>query len=185
VFSCCIYIDLKYGVTSSGDVKTRFFHNQPLVNQFLHWLSKGVIIWRHAGLYAGSKNTSRVLNSGDSTSDTDNMLATRISLIRTVICSWRLLEHGRCGLIPMEPSVRCCRRSDKLMALGCTTRTWAISPFVHPPTCANRPAKGAVAGGDNEWLTAGDVTTCHKQRGVMGDLWWHVLLKLRRLQHAT
>jgi len=102
---------------------------------------------------------STARNSRDSTSDTGSMLATSISLIRPVFCSWRLSEHGRCGPTPKELSVRCCWHRDELMASGCTTQIWAISPLVNPLTHASRLTKGAMAGSCNERLTAGDIMT--------------------------
>jgi len=68
------------------------------------------------------------------------------------------------------------------MVLGCTARTWAISPLVVPPTYASGLV--AMAGGGDEWLTTGDVTTYHERLNVAGDLWWCIFLKLRHRQHV-
>jgi len=42
-----------------------------------------------------------------------------------------------------------------------------------------------MAGGGDEWLTAGDVTTYHEWRSITDGLWWRVLLKLRCRQYVS
>ena len=109
------------------------------------------------------------------------MLATSISLVRPVICSWWLSEYGRCGPIPKELSLRRCQSGDEWMVLECTARTWASA---HSSIHACGFAKDAVAGGEDEWLTAGDVTTYHEWCGIAGGRWQCVLFMLYCWQHV-
>jgi len=80
------------------------------------------------------------------------------------------------------------------IAAGVVTSWWRLDalpehrPSDHssiPQHTAGRLTKGTVAGGSDEWLTAGDVATYHKRRGITGDLWRCILLKLRRRQHVS
>jgi len=167
----------EFSITGRRSAKTVFYQ-----------LLKGVIISRHGGLYAGSKNASRARNSGDSTSDTGSMMATSTFLTRpgdlflAAVRTWTAqsnTEGAQCTLLLGWWRVRG-------IGMHCLNKG-------HQPTCGaidtckitSGLAKGAVAGGGGEWLTAGDVVTCHKRRGIAGGLWWCVLLKLCRRQHVS
>ena len=48
--------------------------------------------------------------------------------------------------------------------------TLNLTQSISPPTHASGLTKDTMAGGGNERLTAGDVTTCHERRGIAGGL---------------